>query len=53
MRIIKTLIILLLINLSPSEAKEEILKNKITKNLRCLICRGRQFMILILNLLTV
>ena len=41
MRIIKTLIILLLINLSPSEAKEEILKNKITKNLRCLICQGQ------------
>ena len=32
---------MLLISLSPSEAKEEILKSKITKNLRCLICQGQ------------
>ena len=42
MKILKYLIIFLLIfNFNFSNAKDDELKNKITKNLRCLICQGQ------------
>tara|TARA_B100001059_G_scaffold228766_1_gene260360 strand:+ start:210 stop:575 length:366 start_codon:yes stop_codon:yes gene_type:complete len=42
MKILKYLIIFLLIlNFSFSNAQDDELKNKITKNLRCLICQGQ------------
>ena len=42
MKILKYLIIFLLIfNFNFSNAQDDELKNKITKNLRCLICQGQ------------
>ena len=42
MKLLKTLLIILFIfNLSPSNANDENLKDKITKNLRCLVCQGQ------------
>ena len=35
------LIILLLFNFNSLNAQDDVLKNKITKNLRCLICQGQ------------
>ena len=42
MKILKfLLIILFLLSFNSSKADNEVLKNKITKNLRCLICQGQ------------
>ena len=42
MKLLKALLIILFIfNLSSSNANDENLKEKITKNLRCLVCQGQ------------
>ena len=41
MRIFKIILIILLITPNPSFADNQLERNKITKNLRCLICQGQ------------
>ena len=41
MRILKTIIIILLLIPKISHAADQLERNKITKNLRCLICQGQ------------
>tara|TARA_B100001093_G_C26200291_1_gene747665 strand:- start:126 stop:488 length:363 start_codon:yes stop_codon:yes gene_type:complete len=41
MKIIKFLFIFIVLNLNTLNAQDENLQNKITKNLRCLICQGQ------------